>query len=176
MSKLTETKIESQQIFSGKILNVRLDRVVLPNGKEATREVVGHPGAVAVVPVTDDGRVILVRQYRYPVEEILLEIPAGKLDRGEDPDDCARRELEEETGFVAGSLEKLTSFYTAPGFTDEKIHLYIARELVQVVQKLDGDEFIDVEFYSAQTLKELVASNAIKDAKTLIGLFMAGYQ
>lgn len=175
MSKLTETKLESQQIFSGKILNVRLDRVLLPNGKESTREVVGHPGAVAVVPVTTDGRVILVRQFRYPVGEILLEIPAGKLDGGENPDDCARRELEEETGFVAGSLEKLTSFFTAPGFTNEIIHLYIARDLVQAAQKLDGDEFIDVEYYSRQQLKELVASNAIKDAKTLVGLLMAGY-
>jgi ADP-ribose pyrophosphatase len=175
MSKLTETKIESQRIFSGKILNVRLDRVLLPNGHESTREVVDHPGAVAIVPVTDDGRVILVRQYRYPVEEILLEIPAGKLDRDENPEDCARRELEEETGFIAGRLEKLTSFYTAPGFSNEKIHLYLARELVQVVQKLDGDEFIDVEFYSAAELKELVAANAVKDAKTLLGLFLAGY-
>jgi ADP-ribose pyrophosphatase len=175
MSKLTETKLESQQIFSGKILNVRLDRVLLPDGSESTREVVDHPGAVAVVPVTDDGRVILVSQYRYPVEQVLLEIPAGKLDRGENPDDCARRELEEETGFVAGRLEKLTSFYTAPGFSNEIIHLYLAKDLVKAVQKLDGDEFIDVEIYSAAKLKELIASQAIKDAKTLLGLFMAGY-
>jgi ADP-ribose pyrophosphatase len=175
MDKLTETKIESQKIFSGKILNVRLDRVLLPDGQESTREVVDHPGAVAVVPITDDGRVILVRQYRYPVEEILLEIPAGKLDPGENPDDCAWRELEEETGFVAGRLEKLTSFFTAPGFTNEIIHLYVARELVKAKQKLDGDEFIDVHLYSAAQLKQLIATGGVKDAKTLIGLFLTGY-
>ncbi len=175
MDKLTETKIESQKIFSGKILNVRLDRVLLPDGQESTREVVDHPGAVAVVPITDDGRVILVRQYRYPVEEILLEIPAGKLDPGENPDDCAWRELEEETGFVAGRLEKLTSFFTAPGFTNEIIHLYVARELVKAKQKLDGDEFIDVHLYSAVQLKQLIATGGVKDAKTLIGLFLTGY-
>ncbi|MDR3593023.1 MAG: NUDIX hydrolase [Negativicutes bacterium] len=175
MGILTETKVESQKIFSGKILNVRLDRVLLPNGQESTREVVDHPGAVAVVPVTDDGRVILVKQYRYPVEEILLEIPAGKLDPGEDPDDCAKRELEEETGYVAGRLEKLTSIYTAPGFTNEIIHLYIARDLVEAVQKLDGDEFIDIELFSAAQLKEMVANRTLKDAKTLTGLFLAGY-
>jgi len=173
--ELIEKRIESQIVFSGKILHVRLDRVLLPNGQESTREVVDHPGAVALVPVTDDGRVILVRQYRYPVEEILLEIPAGKLDSGETPEECAVRELEEETGFRAGKLEKLTSFYSAPGFTNEILHIYLARELKEVEQKLDGDEFLTVEFYTAEDIKELRASNKIKDGKTMLGLLLAGY-
>jgi len=173
--KLTEKRIESQIVFSGKILHVRLDRVLLPNGNESTREVVDHPGAVAIVPVTDDGRVILVRQYRYPVEEILLEIPAGKLDSGEAPEECALRELEEETGFRAGKLEKLTSFYSTPGFSNEILHLYLARELQEVEQKLDGDEFLNVEYYTAEDIKLLRTSNKIKDGKTMLGLLMAGY-
>lgn len=175
MQSLLEKKIASQPIFSGKILNVRLDRVLLPDGQEGTREVVDHPGAVAVVPVTATGEVILVRQYRYPVEEILLEIPAGKLDRGENPEACALRELEEETGFVAKRLEKLTSFYTAPGFSNEIIHLYLASELEPAAQKLDGDEFIQVEFYQPEKVRQLLSDKVIKDAKTMVGLLLAGY-
>jgi ADP-ribose pyrophosphatase len=175
MTDLKEQLIESQTVFAGKILKVRLDRVLLPDGREATREVVGHPGAVAIVPVTDDGKVILVRQYRYPVEKIMLEIPAGKLDKGEKPEDCALRELEEETGFVAKRLQKLTSYYTAPGFTDEILHVYLASDLVLKEQKLDGDEFIGVEYYSRAELKKLLADESVKDAKTLIGLMLAGY-
>lgn len=175
MTDLKEQLIESQTVFEGKILKVRLDRVLLPNGREATREVVGHPGAVAIVPVTDDDKVILVRQYRYPVGKIMLEIPAGKLDKGEKPEACALRELEEETGFVANSLEKLTSYYTAPGFTDEILHVFLARDLEQKEQNLDADEFIGVEYYSRDELKVLLADDTVKDAKTLIGLLLAGY-
>jgi ADP-ribose pyrophosphatase len=175
MIDLKEQLIESQTVFAGKILKVRLDRVLLPDGREASREVVGHPGAVAIVPVTNDGKVILVRQYRYPVEKVMLEIPAGKLDKGEKPESCALRELEEETGFVARRLEKLTSYYTAPGFTDEILHVFLASDLEQTEQKLDGDEFIGVEYYNRDELKVLLADDSVKDAKTLIGLMLAGY-
>lgn len=174
MHKLKEDKISSQVIFSGKILEVRLDRVLLPNGKEAAREVVGHPGAVAVVAVTPDDEVILVRQYRYPVDEILLELPAGKIDKGEEPELCAIRELEEETGYRAQKLEKLTSIVTTPGFSDEVLHIYLAKELEKTAQMLDNDEFLNVEFYTWPKVREMIAANVIKDSKTIVGLLMAG--
>jgi ADP-ribose pyrophosphatase len=175
MTDLTEHKISSQTVFTGKILTVRNDRVRLPDGREATREVVEHPGAVAVVPVTAGGDVILVRQYRYPIAQELLEVPAGKLDKGEKPEDCAHRELEEETGCRAGRLEHLATFYTGPGFTDEIMHLYLARDLVPTAQNTDGDEFINIETYSSAQIKALLADKKIIDAKTLVGLLMAGY-
>jgi ADP-ribose pyrophosphatase len=175
MNNLNEKRLASQTIFTGKILNVRLDRVLLPNGRESTREVVEHPGAVAIIPVQADGRVVLVRQYRYPVDEVLLEIPAGKLDSGEAPNDCAMRELTEETGFRAGKLEKLMSFYSAPGFTNEILHLYLAEDLQVAQQNLDGDEFLSVEVYNHEEIRKLRDAGQIKDGKTLIGLMMAGY-
>jgi ADP-ribose pyrophosphatase len=174
MSNLTEHKLESQTVFAGKILTVRCDRVRLPDGREATREVVGHPGAVAVVPVTAAGEVVLVRQYRYPIGQELLEVPAGKLDKGEAPEDCAYRELEEETGYRAGRMEHLATFYTAPGFTDEIMHLYLARDLSKTTQNTDGDEFISVEYYKPAQLKALLADKKIIDAKTIVGILMAG--
>jgi NTP pyrophosphohydrolases including oxidative damage repair enzymes len=175
MQKLTEQQIASKTVFAGKILTISLDTVTLPNGKEATREVVRHPGAVAVVPVTAAGEVVLVRQYRYPVALELLEVPAGKLDKGEQPEACARRELEEETGYRAGTIEHLGTFYTTPGFSDEIMHLYLARDLTQTAQNLDGDEFINIEYYSADKIKALLAAKRIVDAKTLVGLKLAGY-
>ncbi len=175
MTDLTEKQISSQTVFTGKILTVRYDKVRLPNGHEATREVVAHPGAVAVVPVTADGDVILVRQYRYPVAQELLEIPAGKLDKGEQPEACAHRELEEETGYRAGRLEHLATFYTGPGFTDEIMHLYLARDLVPTAQNPDEDEFVNIEQYTPAQLKAMMAEKKIIDAKTLVGLLMAGY-
>lgn len=175
MTNLTEHKLASETVFTGKILTVRRDKVRLPNGREATREVVAHPGAVAVVPVTAAGEVVLVRQYRYPIAQELLEVPAGKLDKGEAPDDCARRELEEETGYRAGRLEHLATFYTAPGFTDEIMHLYLARDLSQTAQNTDGDEFINIEYYKPDQLKALLAAKEIIDAKTIVGLLLAGY-
>ncbi|MBP2653772.1 MAG: hydrolase [Firmicutes bacterium] len=173
MENFTEKLIEKQPVLEGRVLNVRVDRVLLPNGKEATREVVEHPGAVAVVPILDGSHVLMVRQYRYPVGKMLLEIPAGKLDIGEKPEDCARRELEEETGYVAGSLEKLTAIYTAPGFSNEIIHIYLAQNLCKTVQKLDDDEFLTVEKYSWPEIKEMLADGAIQDAKTIAGLLLA---
>ncbi|MDT8901086.1 NUDIX domain-containing protein [Anaeroselena agilis] len=174
MSRLTEHRLASEIVYNGKILTVRHDRVRLPDGREATRDVVGHPGAVAVVPITATGEIVLVRQYRYPVAKELLEVPAGKLDKGEQPEDCARRELEEETGYRAGRLEHLATFYTAPGFTDEIMHLYLARDLSPTAQNTDGDEFIDIEYYTASQVKKLLADKEIIDAKTIIGLLMAG--
>lgn len=169
---LTETFISTERIYEGRIINLRRDKVRLPNGKEASREVVEHPGAVAVVPVLPDGRIILVRQFRHPVGQILLEIPAGKLDAGEDPDDCALRELEEETGHRAGRLERKASVFTGPGFTDEVIHIYIAEDLRKTALNPDEDEFLEVDAYAPEDIRQMIRDGLIRDSKTLAGLYL----
>lgn len=174
MDHLTEKFIKSEVVFNGSLLTVRRDTVELPNGKPATRELVEHPGAVAVVPVRSDGKVLLVRQYRYPVGRLTLEIPAGKLDQGEQPEDCAKRELEEETGYQAGKLRRLAAVLTTPGFTNELIHLYVAEELVLKERHPDEDEFIDVEVFSPDEIRIMIENGTLSDAKTLLGLLLAG--
>jgi len=174
MDDLKEKFRESKTVFAGKILTIRCDTVELPNGKEASRELVVHPGAVAVVPVRNDGKIILVRQYRYPIDKITLEIPAGKLDQGEEPDDCVRRELEEETGYKANTIRKLASVYTTPGFTNEIIHLYIAEDLIMTEQCPDEDEFLNAEAYTRSDIKKMIADGTINDAKSMLGLLLAG--
>lgn len=174
MSNLVEKFLESKQVFDGNLLKVYRDHVELPNGKNATREFIRHPGAVAVVPITPEGKIVLVRQYRYPIGATMLEVPAGKLDKGEAPDDCARRELEEETGYVAKNLRLLTSMYTTPGFTDEIIHLYIADELTLAKQCPDEDEFLDVEMYTKEEVKKMLADGIINDGKSMLALLLSG--
>lgn len=174
MSNLVEKFLESKQVFDGNLLKVYRDHVELPNGKNATREFIRHPGAVAVVPITPEGKIVLVRQYRYPIGATMLEVPAGKLDKGEAPDDCARRELEEETGYVAKNLRLLTSMYTTPGFTDEIIHLYIADELTLAKQCPDEDEFLDVEMYTKEEVKKMIADGIINDGKSMLALLLSG--
>lgn len=174
MDGLTEKFITSKSIFSGKILQLVCDTVQLPNGKQATREVVHHPGAIAVVPILEDGCIVLVKQYRYPIGKVLLEIPAGKLEPGENPDECVRRELKEETGYIAGTIKKLTAIYTAPGFSDEVIYLYVACNMKLAEVCPDEDEFIKVETYSRIEIKEMIHNGIITDAKTILGLMMAG--
>ncbi len=171
---LYEKPVSSNRLFEGKIINLRRDEVMLPNGRTATREVVEHPGAVAVVPITKTGQVVLVRQFRHPVGRIILEVPAGKLDRNEKPEDCALRELAEETGFVANKLHKLTSMYTTPGFSNEVIHLYLAEDLVESDQRPDEDEFIKTEQYTPEQIRQMIRSGEICDAKSLVALCLAG--
>lgn len=171
---LIEKLIGSTRAFEGRMIKVRVDNVELPNGKKVTREVVEHPGAVAVVAIREDKTVVMVKQFRHPAGKILLEIPAGKLDKDENPDICAVRELEEETGYTATVIRKLASVYTTPGFTDEIMHIYIAEGLRQAKQHTDEDEFIDIDYYTPQQLKELMQVGEIEDAKTLLGLYMAG--
>lgn len=166
----TEKTIASKEIYHGKIINLRLDDVELPNGKSAKREVVEHPGGVAVVAITPDEEVLLVKQFRKPCEEELWEIPAGKLERGEDPAKAALRELEEETGFKAEKVEKLLSFYTSPGFADEMLHIYLADQLVPTVQSPDEDEFLSVHRKSWTEIREMLAQNELRDAKSVAGL------
>lgn len=173
MTNMIEKLIVSKQLFSGRVLKLREDEVELPNGVHAKREIVEHPGAVAIVPMLNQ-QVILVRQYRHAAEKILLEIPAGKLNPNEDPAECAARELEEETGYKAKILKKITSVYTTPGFTNEVIHLYLAQDLIETCPKPDEDEFIDREVYTYSQLNDLVMAGKIVDAKTLLGLFLAG--
>lgn len=174
MKNLDEKFVKSTFVYDGRLLKVYADTVTLPNGREAGREVVRHPGAVAVVPVLEDGRIVMVRQYRYPVGGTLLEIPAGKLDPGESPDHCVMRELSEETGYIAGRTRKLTAIHTAPGFSDELIHIYLADNLKMTQQHTDEDEFINVEIYTKEELKDMVNSGVITDAKTIVGLSLAG--
>ncbi|WP_059171025.1 NUDIX hydrolase [Bacillus sp. FJAT-27445] len=168
MGGLEEKTISSKEIFNGKIISLRVDDVELPNGKTSKREIVKHPGAVAVLAVTDENKIVLVEQYRKAMERTIVEIPAGKLEKGEDPAECARRELEEETGYECKELEWLISFYTSPGFADEIIHLYLAKGLSQKqgAAGLDEDEFVNVEEISLDEALKYVKEKKIYDAKT----------
>jgi ADP-ribose pyrophosphatase len=168
--KLVEECVRKERVFEGRMIQVDRDTVRLPNGVETTREVVRHPGAVAVLPFKDDN-LLLVRQYRYPIEQITLEIPAGKLDPEEEPLICAGRELREETGY-RGTLEYLGTFYSTPGFSDEVMHLYKATDLVWDPLSPDEDEFLNVESISWTEAKEKAVSCGFNDAKTILGILM----
>jgi len=168
-----EKTISSETIYRGKILNLRVDSVELPNGKLASREVVEHSGAVAVVPLNEKNEVLLVRQYRYPVGKALLEVPAGKIEKGEEPALCAERELVEETGYEAEEIKHLFTFYSTPGFSDEKMYVYIARGLVYSGQKPDEDEFIQIVPVDLEKALSLIDEGEICDAKSIVGLLAA---
>ena len=174
-SELTEVQVSSEEIYNGKIVHLFRDAVRLPNGKLATREVMRHPGAAAVVPLTRDGNVILVRQYRYPFAQVMLEIPAGKLDPGEDPLACARRELTEETGYEAEEFVSLGVFYPSVAVMDEKIHLYLARGLTFRAANLDADEFLNVEQRPLKELVDLILQGGVPDGKTQSAVLKAWY-
>lgn len=174
MNNLREETISTKRLFTGKMINLRVDEVQLPNGKPATREVIEHPGAVAIVPILPDGRIIMVRQFRYPIGDSILEIPAGKLDGAECPKSCAARELEEETGYISEGLHHVTAIWTAPGFTNEIIHVFLADKLVKKKQKLDEDEFLQIEIYTRDEIRTMIRNGAICDAKSLVGLCLAG--
>jgi ADP-ribose pyrophosphatase len=168
-----EKPIERKTVYEGRIVNVRADIAELHTGKQVFREVVEHPGGVAIVPVTADGNVLMVRQYRYPMGEELLEIPAGKLERGENPLDCAVRELSEETGCTAGKWLSLGALYPSPGFCEEVLHLYLATELTRGTAHPDEDEFLSVEEVSFRALTELILDNRLPDSKTVTGVLKA---
>lgn len=173
-SELIEKKIDSKAVYRGRLLHVFCDSVILPNGNEATRDLIRHIGAVAVLPITDDGNVIIEHQFRYPVNEVLLEIPAGKLDsKDEDRLEAVKRELREETGYSAREWIELGDLYPTPAYSDEVIRTYIAKGLMKGDRKLDDDEFIEVERIPLSTLVEDVMSGKIKDAKTQIAILKA---
>ncbi len=165
-----EKTSEKKYIYSGKILNLRVDTVILPGGKSVVREIVEHRGAAAVVPVLGDGRFVLVKQYRKPVEEFLLEIPAGKIEGGESPADCARRELEEETGYSAEYLDKILEFYPSPGYSSERITIFRARGLMAAEKTPDSDEFIEILEPDCAVVMEFIRNGKIKDGKTIAGI------
>lgn len=164
---LVEQRLSSKKIFDGHILHVRLDTVRLPNGENAFREVVDHPGGVCVLALDEENRALIVSQFRYPYEEVLREVPAGKLEYGEDPREAAIRELKEETGAVAGDFRSLGELYPSPGYCGEVIRMYLARELTFGETHLDEDEFLNLERIPFGQLVEQVLSGEVKDAKTI---------
>ena len=166
---ICERVTSEDTVWQGRIFDVNRMTVELPDGRSATRDVVRHPGAVAIVALTDDGRICLVRQYRTALARVTVEIPAGKLDPGEDPLECAHRELLEETGMQAGRMAFLTSIATGVGFCDELIHLYMATELSFVASDPDADEFINVDLVPLPQLIDAVLDGRIEDAKTVVG-------
>lgn len=159
-----------QTVYKGRVVTLNLETETLPNGVSVELEVVRHPGAAAIVPLKDDYTVILIRQYRLAAGGYIYEIPAGKLQPGEDPAHCATRELEEEIGYRAGHLDKIATFFTAPGFTDEVMHLYVARNLVPGAQDLDSDEVLEIVEISLEKAMAHIRDGTIRDAKTIIGL------
>ncbi|HEY3596329.1 MAG TPA: NUDIX hydrolase [Paraburkholderia sp.] len=168
---LTETRLDSTNVYKGPFMTVNLDTVRLPDGKEATREYVVHPGAVMVIPLLDDGRVLLERQYRYALGKVMTEYPAGKLDPNEDELACAKRELLEETGYTAREYTFLARIHPIISYSTEFIDIFLARGLTQGERKLDDGEFIELFTASVAEVSEWVRTGAISDVKTIIGTF-----
>ena len=168
---MREHKLSSEMKFDGKLIKVTYD-IADVNGKEAWREVVHHPGASAIVAIDEDNRIIMEKQFRYALNDYLLEIPAGKLDKGEDPLVCAKRELEEETGIIASEWISLGTIATSPGFCNEVIHLYVAKGLSKGEIHWDEDEYVEVERYTFDELLQRIKEEKIKDSKSLSALLL----
>lgn len=166
----TEITIKTDKIYTGKILNLKVETVELPNKKYSKREIVEHSPAVCIVAVTDNDELLMVKQYRKPIEKHIYEIPAGMIEIGELPRDAAYRELEEETGYKAGSMEYLSEFFTSPGFCTEKMHVFLAKDLVQTKQHLDSDEFIEIEYIPFEKALLMLDRCEITDAKTILSI------
>ena len=170
MSKLKETPKSSEKIFSGRLIDLYFDHIELPNGKLSTREWIKHPGPVCIIPILPNGNLCLIRQYRYGPRAEFIEIPAGKLDVGEDPLVCAKRELEEEIGYIAGKLTFLTNIHPAIGFSNEKMWVYLAEDLILSKQNLDQDEFLELYPIPVKKAIDLIYEGKITDVKTVIGI------
>lgn len=164
--------IKREELYRGRIVGLVVDTVELPSGKQTIREVVRHPGGVVAVPLLDGDRVVFVRQHRYPMDRDLLELPAGKLDPDENPDACVARELEEETGYRAGKIEKLCACYTSPGFCDELLHVYLATELTKTKQRPEDEEKISIETYTLDQALAMIERGELIDAKSIVGVLM----
>ncbi|AOV08111.1 NUDIX hydrolase [Sporosarcina ureilytica] len=178
MKNYEEKTIATNSIYNGKIISLQVDDVELPDGNHSKRELVKHPGAVAIIPITDEGKIIVVKQYRKALERTIVEIPAGRIEPNEDPKLTAIRELEEETGFGTNDITYLQSFATSPGFADEIIHLYVAKELYAIENPAEGDEdeFIERLEVSVEEAEKMVASGEIYDAKTAFAILYVKHQ
>ncbi|RNF40544.1 NUDIX domain-containing protein [Planococcus salinus] len=175
MKKFEEKTIHTNRLYEGKIINLKVDDVTLPNGKTSKRELIEHPGAVAIIAITENQKIIMVEQYRKALERSIIEIPAGKLEKGEKPEYTAMRELEEETGYTADHLELVQTFSTSPGFADEIIHVFFAKGLKKSTSEavLDDDEFVELMEVPIAEAEEMMADNRIFDAKTAFAVLWA---
>jgi ADP-ribose pyrophosphatase len=165
-------RLSSRRIYTGKVLSLDLDEVEEPGGVHTKREVVRHSGSVAVLAIQDDGRIVLVRQYRYPVDAFVWELPAGRLDPGESPEEAAQRELQEEIGFKAGRLQKVAFFHTTPGFCDESMHVFRATGLAASKAQGDEDERIEVQAFTLTDLEAMIDRGEIREGKTLVAILL----
>lgn len=169
-------RLKRELLYSGKVFDLIVDEIEYPSGRRGVREIAHHPGGAVVVPVLDDGRIVMVRQLRYPLEKHILELPAGKLSPGEAPEHAARRELEEETGWVAGRLTKLISIYTTPGFCDEELHLYLGTGLHPAPdghKREEGESSMTIHLFALNDALRMIETGEIKDSKTIVGLLLA---
>lgn len=175
MDKFEERTIHTETVYDGKIIRLEIDDVILPDGKPSKRELVRHPGAVALIPITDDGKIVMIEQYRKALGTTLLEVPAGKLEPGEAPEVTARRELEEETGYSSDKLEPVMTFATSPGFADETIHLFAATGLHKVDNPAQGDEdeFVELLEIPLEEAVVMLDEGQIRDAKTAFAILWA---
>jgi len=167
---LEEKTLSSNYIYLGEIINLRQDKIKLPNGRETIREIIEHPGSVVILALKDKKEIVMIRQFRKPADEVLWELPAGKVESGENLKNCALRELEEETGYYPRKIKKLITFFSTPGFCNEKLTLFLAEDLEKRNKNEDADEFIKVELIKPNEALKLVQENIIKDAKTIIGI------
>lgn len=165
-----EKTLSSLNIFNGRVIKLRKDEVRLPNGKISSREIIEHPGAVVVLAVDKKNEIIMIKQFRKATEETLWELPAGTLEKGEKPIDCARRELQEETGYYSKKIDKIITYFSTPGFCNEKLTLFFAQELEKKHKNEDEDEFIQVEHVKIEDALKMIKDHMIKDAKTIIGI------
>lgn len=172
---MEEKVIHSERIFQGRVVNLRLDTVQLPNGRTTQREIVEHRGAVAIVPLLDDRTVLMIRQFRLAANEVLLEVPAGTLEPAESPEICAARELQEETGYRAGTIRRIFSQFLAPGYSQEILHVFLAQDLEPTTQQSEEDEHVEVVTVPLASAVDMVLDGQIKDAKTIAALLVTHY-
>jgi ADP-ribose pyrophosphatase len=173
MIELKESTVSSEKVYDGTFLDVRKDVVSLPDGKTSTREWINHPGASCIIPIMPDGKLGLIKQYRYPVQSTMIELPAGKLDMGEKPEVCAIRELEEETGYLADKLTFVTKIHPAIGFANEEMWIFLAENLIESQKNTDHDEFVELMPTSIEAALHMVWDGTITDVKTIIGILWA---